>query len=59
MLVSEKWHVRRSVVLDHVLQACGVDLLVSVSETDLPKAIAVLAEMKARGFDPRRETNQN
>ena len=50
MLVGQKWHARRSVVLDQVREMCGVDLLTSASEADLPRAIAVLVAMKARGL---------
>jgi hypothetical protein len=58
MHVGQKWHVRRSVVLDQVRDACGVDLLTSSMETDLARAIAVLVGMKADGLRPGLATSR-
>lgn len=52
MLVGQKWGVRRSVVLDQLREACGVDLLVPGTDDDLKRALIVLSQMRERGFRP-------
>ena len=52
MLVGQKWHVRRSVILEVVRQASGVDLTVAGSDADIELALAVLVDIKANGLPP-------
>jgi hypothetical protein len=52
MLVGQKWPVRRSVILELVRQACGVDLEVPGTDSDLSAAVAVLVELKVNGLPP-------
>jgi hypothetical protein len=52
VVVSEKWRVRRSVVLDRVREICGVDLLMEGTDDDLLTALTVLSEMRTHGLNP-------
>jgi hypothetical protein len=52
MLVSQKYRVHRSVILDLVRRSCGVDLTASASESGIVEAIATLDRIKADGPGP-------
>lgn len=49
--VSEKYGVKRDVVIDLVRQACGVDLNSVGSESEIVAAIEVLNALRLRGLE--------
>lgn len=50
MLMGQKYHVDRSVILDRVRQECGVDLTQPVAENELLAAMVVLKRVKVEGI---------
>jgi hypothetical protein len=50
MLLGQKYRVRRSVILDLVRQACGIDLTRPASEADLIAAVRALDRIKVEGL---------
>jgi hypothetical protein len=51
LCVAQKYRVRRSVVIELVRQACGVELMVVGTEHEIAAAVAVLTDLKLRGLD--------
>lgn len=49
MLMSQKFRVPRSAIIDLVRQSCGVDLASPASKTGIVEAIGALDRIKAEG----------
>ena len=55
MLMGQEYKVRRSMIIDLVRRACGVDLMSLATEADMGEAIRVLDQIKAVGLDAANE----
>ncbi|MDB5345796.1 MAG: hypothetical protein JWP89_4173 [Schlesneria sp.] len=50
MLVGQKWHVARSIVIEHVLSICDIDLATAITEQEIVKAMAVIENLRQNGL---------
>jgi hypothetical protein len=50
MLVGQKWHVHREVVISRIQEMCGVNLAEPSSGEQIVKAIAALETLRVNGF---------
>jgi hypothetical protein len=54
MLVSGKYGVRRSVIIERIRQLSGIDIEVPCNEDDIKRAIEILSRMREMGWeDPK------